>query len=203
MRALPFLLAAATMAAAAPTLSAQTPPDFSGKWKYDAALSEGPVTPPPQLRQMRATQNSRRPGDASAGRLGGTPGIAPVVPGQGRQGVEQTLSIKIDKGVLQLDQTTNGIKEGFKFKLDGSESENDFFAPRSQTPAKLKTTSRWEGTQLITEGSGSAETENGIILVTFSEKRYLSEDGSQMIAEQSIASTGGRPVTRKLVYVRG
>ncbi|MCL4867295.1 MAG: hypothetical protein KJZ47_15485 [Gemmatimonadales bacterium] len=202
MRALTCLLAGLALAAV-PVASAQDHPDFSGKWKYDAQLSEGPVTPPPQLRQMRPTQNSRRPGDASAGRLGGTPGIAPVVPGQGRQGVEQTLTIKIDKGVLQLDQTTNGIKEGFKFKLDGSESENDFFAPRSQTPARLKTTSRWEGAQLITEGSGSANTDNGVVLVTFSEKRYLSEDGSQMIAEQSIATTGGRPVTRKLVYVKG
>ena len=178
MRALPFLLAGLALATTSASAVAQDQPDFSGKWKYDAEQSEGPVTAPPQLRQMAATRNSRRPGDASAGRLGGTPGIAPVVPGQGRQGVEQTISIKVDKGVLQLDQTTNGIKEGFKFKLDGSESENDFFPPRSQTAAKLKTTSRWEGAQLITEGSGSANTDNGVVLVTFSEKRYLSEDGS-------------------------
>jgi len=152
---------------------------------------------------MRATQNSRRPGDASAGRLGGTPGIAAVVPGQGRQGIERTVTIKDNRGVLEMDITTNGIKEGLKFKLDGSESQNDFFPPRAQQPVKLKTTSRWDGSVLVTEGAGVQETPNGNLLFTFTEKRSLSEDGTTMTVEQSIASTGGRPVERKLVYVKG
>lgn len=203
MRALPALLATAVLASAVPGLAAQDPPDFSGKWKYDAALSEGPVTAPPQLRQMAATRNSRRPGDASAGRLGGTPGIAPVVPGQSRQGIERAATIKVNRGVLEMDITTNGVKESLKFKLDGTESQNDFFPPRAQSPVKLKTTSRWEGAVLITDGTGVQESERGDLLYTFTERRSLSEDGTQMIVEQSIASTGGRPVERKLVYVKG
>jgi hypothetical protein len=203
MRALTILVAGLAIAAIPAAVVAQDSPDFAGKWKYDQAQSTGPVTGPPQLRQMRATQNSRRPGDVSAGRLGGTPGIAPVVPGQSREGTERTATIKMNRGVLEMDITTNGVKEGLKFKLDGSESQNDFFPPRAQTPVKLTTTSRWEGAQLITEGTGIQESQTGRLLFTFSEKRYLSEDGTQMIVEQSIASTGGRPVERKLVYVKG
>jgi hypothetical protein len=203
MRALSILVAGLAIAVVPAVVDAQDSPDFSGKWKFDQSLSQGAVTPPPQLRQMRATQNSRRPGDVSAGRMGGTPGIAPVVPGQSREGTERTATLKVNRGVLEMSITTNGISESLKFKLDGTESENDFFPPRAQSAVKLKTTSRWEGAQLVTEGSGVQETEAGRVIYTFSEKRYLNEDGTQMIVEQSIASTGSRPVERKLVYVKG
>ncbi len=201
MRTLPLLAAALAVAAVSSPVVAQDPPDFTGRWKWDQSQSSGMASGAPQIAQTRATENTRRRGSTERGR-GATPGIQAAVPGAQREGVEQTLNIRMDGGALRIDQVTNDVRETLRFKLDGSESENDFYPPRSREGFKVKTTSRWEGGQLITEGSGRSDTGQGPVVYTVSEKRYLSEDGQLMIVEQSLQATGVRPVVRKLVYVR-
>lgn len=192
---------AAMLALAGPLPAQDPPPDFTGRWRWDQSQSRGVASGAPQIAPTRATRNSTRPGSTERGR-GATPGIESTVPGAQREGTEQTQEIRVNNGVLEINQVTNGVRERFRFNLAGTEVENDFFPPRAPEAVKLRTTSRWEGPVLVTEGSGSQRTQAGTILVTVTERRSLGEDGRTMVVEQSIVSTGGRPLERRLVYVR-
>jgi len=203
MRALPVLLATAALFVVPSPAPAQDHPDLTGKWKFDPTQSSGTVTPPPRIGRVQPTRNSPRRGSTTRGR-GATPTIEDAVPSTEPDELEQELSIKFDKdkGILQVEQVTNGIKETFRYPVDGAEQENEYYFPRAQQAVKLKTTTRWDGPKLVTEASGSARTDQGTVLYTASETRYLGPEGTTLVVESQVSTTGGRAVQRRLVYVK-
>jgi hypothetical protein len=206
MRASLFL-AALAFTIAPVSSSAQDAPDFSGKWKLDTARSVGPVNPPPSEVSGRSARTeppsrSQRTGMAGGSRQPAAGGAAPL-PAAAQQHrpetIKQELAIRMDGTRFRIEQVTNGRKETFQLALDGAESKNKYYIGREAV--ELPTTTHWEGRKLVTSSSTMASTSRGRIPVVFSETRYLSEDGSELIVESSLQSTAGS-FERKLVYVK-
>ena len=182
-------------------LFAQDHPDFSGTWKFDLTQSSGPVIPPPAEVSGRASapRKNARPGAA----VGRTPvndpdsraGLQPSRPGP----ATQTLEINLKGDNLKIDQTTNDIKEKFSFKLDGSENKNSYYV--SGVPVEVKSTARWDGPNLVIDGSGIEKTSNGTIVTSITQTISLSEDGGTLTIDHVMQSTRGR-VRRVYVYTK-
>ena len=151
-------------------------PDFSGTWNLDRDASEFP-----------------QPGGFGGGRGGGGRGRGGPPGGGFRAGVPDSLVITQSADVLTVDQWSDRGALTLEYRLDGQASTNP--GPRGD----VTTTSRWDGAQLVTEGSQQVsillrEVEIGIV-----ERRSLSADGRTL----TIASTRSTPrgdIAFTLVY---
>jgi hypothetical protein len=88
-----------------------------------------------------------------------------------------------------------GPERSLTYYLDGRESTNT--AQRGE----MKSTSRWDGDKLVTDGSATMETPNGPRTITTSEVRSLSKDGKTMTVSTTTESPMGTR-TRKTVFER-
>lgn len=102
-------------------------------------------------------------------------------------------------GTLRIDQTTNDIKEKFSFKLDGSESKNSYYV--GGVPVEVKSIARWDGQNLVIDGSGIEKTDQGTVVTSITQTLSLSEDGGTLAMEHILQSTRGR-VRRNYVYTK-
>lgn len=209
MRALSIMTVLA-LAAAPALLDAQDTPNFAGKWKLDMERSTGPVNPPPPEVTGRATRANPSTRTVRTGMTGGSRqpaagGAAPLPAAADRsallrpESIEQELTIRLDRNNFRVEQVTNGAKENFQYALDGKEVKNKYYAGREEI--EVPSVTRWDGQKLVSTGSAMANTSRGRIPVVFSETRYLSEDGNELIVETRLQSTAGS-FERKLVYVR-
>jgi len=185
------------VAALAMPAAAQDPTGFLGKWKLDPVRSIGQVFAPPVNRPTPP------PGSRPRARRGGSPANSPpAVRSAAQSPVEQTLSVKLDKGVLQVDQETGGSKQTVKYAMDGSETTIRQYLPPLEAPEEFKVTARWDGAKLVVEGTGEAEILESPVQVRVTETRWTEENGTIMIVE-SLVQIPGRPNTaRRLVYIR-
>ena len=195
------------------SLAAQEHPDFTGKWQFDLSRSSAPVTPPPTMRPNG--QGSRIPfivGRAPSDGSGSAPPNRTVeqtrpndpnsegglYPGA-RNEVEQTLDLTLGDGTLKIEQITNGIKEKFAFKLDGSESKNQHYVGGAKVAVKAH--AQWDGTALVIDGSGVQKTDRGSATVTITQRFTLSEDGATLTIDDVVQSDSGK-IRRVFVYTR-
>lgn len=182
---------------------AQDPGIFEGKWKLEMERSLGQVAPPPARQPARPAGTRPR---ARPGRVSGSappPAAANIPTGSGRP-FEQTLTVKVDKGVLQIEQVTGGTKETFKYQLDGTPSRNRHYLPPLPETTDVTSTSRWDGPRLVTEGELEYEFEETgeTVKIHASETRYLTDEGATMVVETLVRIAGRPDVARRLVYSR-
>lgn len=176
---------------------AQDPASFLGKWKLDPVRSMGQVSAPPVHRPTPPPGSRPRP------RRGVSPTQPPPASRTAPTGpVEQTLSIKFDKGILQVEQVTGGSKQTVKYAMDGSETTIRQYLPPLEAPEEFKVTSRWDGARLVIEGTGEAELEETTVQVRVTETRWTEDNGTTMIVETLVQIPGRPNAARRLVYIR-
>jgi hypothetical protein len=94
---------------------------------------------------------------------------------------------------ITIVQTGMGPERTTTYYLDGRESTNP--AMRGE----MKSTSTWDGKQLVTAGSTTMQTPNGERTITIKEVRSLSDDGKTMtITTTTDSQMGSR--TQKRVF---
>ena len=118
------------------------------------------------------------------GRGGGRGGGAPA-----------TLVITQSADALTMEQQAERGSRTVTYRLDGSESTNR--AARGE----LVSTSRWDGTALVTEGTMNLSTPRGDFSLDVVERRSLSADGQTLTVESTRSAPFGDMVTT-LVYRR-
>lgn len=117
---------------------------------------------------------------------------------QGRGGQQMDMSnmmlaVTQTAEALTIVQTGMGQERTTTYYLDGRESTNR--AGRGD----MKSTSKWDGAKLVTEGSSTFEGPNGQVTMTMKEVRELSADGKTM----TVTTTSDSPMgtrTRKTVF---
>jgi len=106
-----------------------------------------------------------------------------------------TLTITQTAEVLTIVQAGMGPERTTTYYLDGRESTN------AAMRGEMKSTSKWDGDQLVTDGSATMQTPNGERTVTSKEVRSLSKDGKTMTVTTTTESPMGTR-TRKTVFDR-
>ena len=170
-----YLIVALTMAAAATGAAQQA--DFSGTWHLERDASELP--------QPRGFGGGRGGGRRFGGAGGGLPG-----------GAADTLVIMQTADVLAVERQSDRGSSTVRYRLDGTASTNP--GPRGV----LTTTSRWEGTLILTEGSQQVSTPRGEFSIDLVERRSLSADGRTMTVESTRTTPRG-DLAMTLVYTKG
>jgi hypothetical protein len=117
---------------------------------------------------------------------------------QGRGGQQMdmsglTLTITQTAEALTIVQSGMGPERTMTYNLDGGESTNQMGR------GEMKSTSKWDGATLVTEGSSTFDTPNGQRTMTMKEVRELSKDGKTL----TVTTTNESPMgtrTRKSVF---
>jgi hypothetical protein len=103
------------------------------------------------------------------------------------------LTVTQTAEALTIVQTGMGQERTTTYYLDGRESTNR--AGRGD----MKSTSKWDGAKLLTEGSSTFEGPNGQVTMTMKDVRELSADGKTMTVTTTTDSPMGQR-TRKTVF---
>ena len=119
-------------------------------------------------------------------------------PPQGRGGQQMDMSnlmltITQTAEMITMVQTGMGPERTITYYLDGRESTN------AAMRGEMKSTSKWDGEQLVTEGTATGQSPNGPVTMTIKETRSLSEDGKTL----TVSTTTDTPMgvrTRKTVF---
>ncbi len=160
---------AAIMLAVTSAVFAQNKPDFSGTWTLDRDKSEMP--------QM-----------GGGGRPGGGGG------GMGGMMADMTVTIKQTADTLTLEQKMGDMgSRTTTYKLDGSESVNP-----GMRGGEAKSTSKWDGDKLVTEGTQTFNGPNGEMTMKSKEVRSLQPDGTMLVEVTRETPRGTN--TSKLVF---
>jgi hypothetical protein len=117
-------------------------------------------------------------------------------PGRGGQQMNMgdlTLTITQTAEALTIVQSGMGPERTSTYYLDGRESTNP--AMRGE----MKSTSTWDGAQLVTSGAATMQTPNGERSFTMKEVRTLSKDGKTMTVTTTTDSPMGSR-TQKRVF---
>jgi hypothetical protein len=173
-------LAACTAVLVTTAMAAQTRPDFSGTWTFEPQKSGTPgakPTPPAAKTNPAATAG-------------------------GQTGPRATLSFGAGTTVqLRLSQTASSLTiervlgpstQKFVHTFDGRENVN------VNGRATLRTTSRWEGARLLTEGTEVVSIDSGDVTSTVKEARSINAAGELVV--ESSRTTEGRTTTSTRVY---
>ena len=174
------LMVLALVATAMPSLGQD--PAFSGTWRLDRDASEFPEF------GGRGVFGGRRggPGGGRGGPGGGRGG-----PGGGAQ----TLVIEQSRDALIIDHQSARGSRVVSYQLDGRASMNP--GPRGDQT----TTSHWEGTTLVTEGTLALSTPRGDFSMDLVERLELDDNG-QTLTIESTRTTPRGAIAMTLVYRR-
>lgn len=179
--ALVFVAALALVGAFGASIEAQGT-DFSGTWKLDMDASQLP-----QGGFGRGGGGGRGGGQPGGGRGPGPGGFG------GGAGGTPTVVVSQTPDVLMMEQQGGQQSRTLTYRLDGAESTNA--TPRGDST----TTSRWDGSALVTAGSQTLETPRGAFTMDMTERRALSADGQAMTVESTRTTPRG-DLTTTLVY---
>lgn len=113
--------------------------------------------------------------------------------GGGGRGIAATILITQTDAELVMEQQGRGGSRTITYRLDDQESTNA--SPRGN----LTTTSRWESSMLITDGSQKISTPRGDFTINITEQRALDRDNQTMTVETTRTTPRG-DVTMTLVY---
>jgi len=119
-----------------------------------------------------------------------------AAPGRGGQQMDMSnvmLTITQTADAITIVQSGMGPERTVTYKLDGSESTNQMGR------GEMKSTSKWDGAKLVTEGTSTFETPNGARTMTMKEVRELSKDGKTLTVTNTTDSPMGQR-TRKTVF---
>jgi hypothetical protein len=177
-------------------LQAQAPPDFSGIWT---------------LESYRGNIGAAGAGGASAAGGGGTraggAGRSMTVGGArvggggnamsagGARPAPSEITVRQTGGALTIAYAQGDATRQIVYTLGGAESVN------VSGSVTLKTTSRWDGVKLLTEGTQSVATSQGAVTATFKEVRFLEADGT-MVIETTRQPEGNQATTSRQVYAK-
>jgi hypothetical protein len=155
---------------------AQTRPDFSGTWVIESSRAGGAVMS----------------GGSMAAAAGG---IAPA--GGGRSSAPLEIRITQTAAALTIERLNGARPATYVYKLDGSESEN------TSGQTVTRTTSRWVGNTLVTEGSSVTTFDSETMRGTIKEVRSLdAEDRLVLVTSRTaVGMTSEAPGTTQ-VYRR-
>jgi hypothetical protein len=106
-----------------------------------------------------------------------------------------TLTITQTAETLTIVQTGMGPDRTITYHLDGRESVN------AGQRGEMKSTSRWDGATLVTDGVTHAETPMGAMTITTHEVRSLNKDGTEMTVTTTSDTPRGK-MTRTTVFDR-
>lgn len=141
---------------------AQGRPNFSGTWELD-------------LERTRA-ENQARSGTAA---LGGGGGGTMSFSGTSQAGAPAVTVVKITQtpALITIDRVSGQIFAKTNYRLDGGEAVTVIDA------MTRKQKSRWEGTKLVSEGTGETVLSDGSgsVKSTFKEVRWLDKDGTMVV----------------------
>jgi hypothetical protein len=163
----------------ATSASAQSRPDFSGKWTLDPASA--PAAP-------GVGGGGGRGGGRGAGRGGGMMG--------GGFGMEFTAAQ--DANTLTITRAQGDVTMTETYRLDGSESRNQQAGRRGGPPTDVVSRASWDGNQLV------IVTQLDFGGASIEQRRVLSLDGGNLIVEMTTPNPqGGAANTVRLVYRKG
>ncbi len=146
--------------------------DFTGTWQLDREASEFP-----EFGGLRGR----------GGRGRGGPG--------GVRGGAATLVITQTADLLTIEQQSERGTRTLSYHLDGSESSNE------GRRGDLTSTSAWDGSALVTEGTQQLSTPRGDFSIDIVERRTLSDDGQTITIESARTMPFGN-MTMTLVYTK-
>jgi hypothetical protein len=118
--------------------------------------------------------------------------------GRGGQQMDMSrvmLTITQTAETLTIVQTGMGPDRTLVYYLDGRESVN------AGQRGEMKSTSKWDGNALVTDGVTNAETPMGAMTISTHEVRTLSKDGKEMTVTTTSDTPRGK-MTRKTVFDR-
>ncbi|MCC7184604.1 MAG: hypothetical protein IT185_00080 [Acidobacteria bacterium] len=154
---------AAVLCVAALGTLAQGRPDFSGTWELDLPRTQA--------------ENRARSGVASGGGGGGMSTMSPG--GAPNAGAPAATVVRITQtsASLTIDRVSGQIFAKTNYRLDGGEAVTVIDA------MTRKQKSRWEGTKLVSEGTGETVLSDGSgsVKSTFKEVRWLDKDGTMVV----------------------
>lgn len=136
--------------------------DFTGTWQLDRDASEFP--------EFGGRRGGGRGGGGFGGGRGGPGGV---------RGGAATLVIAQTADLLTIEQQSERGTRTLSYRLDDSESSNE--GPRGD----LTSTSAWDGSALVTEGTQQLSTPRGDFSIDIVERRTLSDDGQTMTIESA------------------
>jgi len=103
-----------------------------------------------------------------------------------------TLTITQTADVLTIVQGGMGPERTVTYNLDGSETTNQMGR------GEMKSTSKWEGAKLVTQGSSTFDTPNGQRTMTMKEVRELSKDGKTLTVTTTSESPMGTRTNKRV-----
>jgi hypothetical protein len=103
-----------------------------------------------------------------------------------------TLTITQTAEALTIVQAGMGPERTTTYYLDGRESTN------AAMRGEMKSTSRWDGATLVTDGSATMDTPNGTRTITTTEVRSLSDDGKTLTVTTTSESPMGKRTNKRV-----
>ncbi len=176
MRVVEIMMAVASALVGAASLTAQTTPNFSGRWV---------LAPDPPA---AATQRGGGPATGSMGSGWGT-----------------DISVTQDPTTLTIEYAQFARSDmqppmKFVYRLDGSESRNTINMGRG--PQQQLSRTAWDGSKLVITTSHSFKTSQGSETMTSETRQVLSlESPASLVVETTRSAVmGGQPSTTKTMY---
>ena len=154
------------------SLTAQAKPNFSGRWTRVADPADQAA--------------------AAAGMRGGR--------GRGMSGWGEDVTVKQDATSLTVVQTQpDGTARTYVYKLDGSESSNEF-PGRAGAPTKMLSRATWEGETLVINNTIAVDMGGNAMTITM--KQVIAQDakGTLTIDTTTGGMPGGQTMTSKAQY---
>jgi len=115
--------------------------------------------------------------------------------GRGGQQMDMSnvmLTITQTAEQLTIVQAGMGPERTTTYYLDGRESTN------AAMRGEMKSTSRWDGATLVTDGSATMDTPNGTRTITTTEVRSLSDDGKTLTVTTTSESPMGKRTNKRV-----
>ena len=171
-------MVAAALLMVAGTASAQSKPNFTGKW----TLVPDPNAPPPG-------------GGGGGGRGGGGRGGAISGP---------EVTITQDATTLKVERTMGQNTMTMNYTI-GGEGKNTMPGRQGGTPTEIPYKTAWEGSKFVITTTTTMNNPQDGSTMTMTSKQALSiaADGTMLVENTSTPMGGGDPVTTKVTYKKG
>jgi hypothetical protein len=117
-------------------------------------------------------------------------------PARGGQQIDMSnlmLTITQTAEMLTIVQSGMGPERTASYYLDGRESTN-----AGMRGGEMKTTSKWDGATLVTEGTANVQTQQGATTMSWFETRSVSDDGKTMTVSTTTDSPMGKRTMKRV-----